>query len=669
MAIIQNFGDSPITLGDAYGGGGISGGMRRVAVEDPTDIGAYGGGIISGGMRRVAVEDPTYIGTQVNLANAPAITAPVAAEVAPGATSIVNSLNSEFPVSLTTQVNLQILPEGFGSYLQNILPDDLAAAAGAFAASMQQIKNVRKLDIEKFAQVVTSLETTAGLNLVNGTNVPTETTEAQAALSLIALGSGPYGTYTFSDFFGCMSGLPYPWKNIQPAIIGLQSTTLTNIYQQLYLATSWRQATGTVTPAYTTSATENPPLSGNYDYYYQITAITAASFTDAGGGYGRGGASAPTATISGGSGATIDITIDTNPANVATTYGKAIAGILSSTGSSVMYGSGSSPTPPSPPATLSVSIQEPPTTYGGSGWPAMNTAVQYYIDAANAEIAIIRTTHPGQSVELNDMWDNLGTQLNIEQKARNLALTKTPPPNVPPLPIDRPEDLFPYPTTIYSFTDLVPNYGKSTEPNMSAQTLEAISDLTKVSGESIVGMMRSERNQARLLEAGITLDDNIPDSLSIEETTELIANGTVANSAPAFPFNIEPVGTYDPETENYITPQGIIGTPNSSVAAVLGIGTTDGLPVPSPDIGIGTLGISQVSSPSPFFIGPGAGGGLGSQGGGPIVPGSLAGSPYTKLIPPALNPIYTSDVLLPAALTVAQAIEQVITCNCDCWVQ
>ena len=30
----------------------------------------------------------------------------------------------------------------------------------------------------------------------------------------LALGSGYAGTFTFSDFFGCMSGLPYAWQLI-----------------------------------------------------------------------------------------------------------------------------------------------------------------------------------------------------------------------------------------------------------------------------------------------------------------------------------------------------------------------------------------------------------------------------------------------------------------------
>lgn len=390
-------------------------------------------------------------------------------------------------------VNYQILPEGFGSYLQGILPDDVATAAGAFSATMQQIKNIRKIDIEKFAQVVATLETTANLPLINGTNVPVDVAEAQAAYALVALGTGPKGTYTFSDFFGCMSGLPYDWVSLQTAITNMPTGNLASIYSDLY------------------AATQGPAL-------------------------------------------------------------------------------------------------------------GLNAAVQAKIDLANAQIAIIRTTHPGQSNELIDLWNTTATQLASEQLARDTGLGAIPTPRTP----GKHGDLFPYPLMIYSFTDLLPNYAVLTQPNLSAENLEAISDLELVAGQSIVGAMRAERNQVRLAEIGIELDDNIPDIL---------------------PYPNEPI----------ITP------PNSSVAAVLGIGTPDGLPVPSPDIGIDTLGISQVDTTGPFFE-------IGVSG-GPIVPGSLAGSPYTALIPPALNPVNTVNVLLPATISVPDAIEQVITCNCDCWVQ
>jgi hypothetical protein len=407
----------------------------------------------------------------------------VTANAGPITTAIVNNPNAPYTV---IGVNSQILPEGFGSYLDGILPSDIATAAGAFSATMQQVRNIRKIDIEKFAQVVATLETTEGLPLVNGTNVPTDVVEAQAALALVALGTGPNGTYTFSDFFGCMSGLPYDWVSLQNAISNMPTGNLATIYSNLYAATQG-------------------PTSG------------------------------------------------------------------------------------------------------------LDAAVQAQIDLANAEIAIIRTTHPGQSNELINLYNATATQLASEQLARDTGLSVVPTPRTP----GKHGDLFPYPLMIYSFTDLLPNYAILTAPNLSAQNLEAISDLDLVAGQSIVAAMRAERNQVRLAEVGIEPDDNIPD----------------VDPYPSTP---------------------IVSPPNSSVAAVLA-------GVPSPDIGIGTPGISQVSTTGPFFT-------TGVPG-GPIVPGSLAGSPYTQLIPPALNPVNTANVLFPASISVAQAIEQVITCNCDCWVQ
>lgn len=391
--------------------------------------------------------------------------------------------NNSTTANTIVPVNLQILSEGFGSYLDGILPSDIATAAGAFSATMQQVNNIRKIDIEKFAQVVASLETTEGLPLTNGTNIPTDAAEAQAALSLVALGTGTNNLYTFSDFFGCMSGLPYDWVNLQTAISNMPTGNLSTIYSNLY------------------AATQGPAL-------------------------------------------------------------------------------------------------------------GLDAAVQAQIDLANAEIAAIRTTNPEQSSELNDVYSATATQLASEQLARDTGLAAIPSPRIS----GRNGDLFPYPLMIYSFTDLLPNYAVLTAPNLSAQNLEAISNLNLIAGQSIVAAMRTERNQVRLAEVGIALDDNISDVTTVVNT--------------------------------------IITPPNSSVAAVLA-------GVPGPDIGIGTLGISQLAITGPFFD-------FGVPG-GPIVPGSLAGSPYTNLIPPALNPANSS--LLPSSISVAQAIEQVITCNCDCWVQ
>jgi hypothetical protein len=123
---------------------------------------------------------------------------------------------------------------------------------------------------------------------------------------------------------------------------------------------------------------------------------------------------------------------------------------------------------------------------------------------------------------------------------------------------------------------------------------------------------------------GVSLDNNIPDF--IEEQKEWIGDGVLANSVPAFPDNTTPLGYYDPTTETY----NVYTTPAS-------VNPEDGRPAEPVDTG------------------------------GPLVPGSLAKSPYQNLIPPELNTLFTSDVLLPAQYNVPDAIEQVITCNCDCW--
>lgn len=400
----------------------------------------------------------------------------------------------------------QVIPEGFGSYLTDILPGDIALAAGAFTASMQQIKNIIKIPIEKFAQAVVNLETTQGLDAINGTDVPADVAEVQAAYSLVALGSGPYNTYTYSDFFGCMSGLPYPWANLQALILNLQNSALAGVYTNLY------------------AATQGPTL-------------------------------------------------------------------------------------------------------------GLDLAVQTQIDLANAAIASILTAKPGLSGEVNNLYNQMGTQLGIEQAARNLGLA--------PLPSPRDPGIHPYPITIYSFIDTVaPKYAKETDPNMAAQTLEAISNLSIPAGQSIVGMMRASRNQDRLAILGIPLDDNIPDIFTPEEVI-------AGDPAPAYPFNVEPVSPrilVDP-----LTGPPTVGLIYATVVDTGTVGPVDGA-TSSPD----SLIPNAVSSVIP---------------GGAVVPGSLAGSPYTNLIPPALNTIDTSDVLLPAVPTVAQAIEQVINCNCDCWVQ
>jgi hypothetical protein len=504
---------------------------------------------------------------------------------------------------------VQQFPVGFGSYLDGILPSDFATAAGAFAASMQQIKNISSIPIEKFAQVVTNIETTSGL-VLNSTRVPVDTTLVSQSLPLIALGSGPFGTYTMSDFFGCMTGLPYIGIDIRGLIQALETPTLYNIYKQLYLAVTWERAT--VSVQYTTYTGPGPA----FDTYYHVTGLT---ITDSGGGYGRESAAAPAITISnGGSGTTTIGTDDTDVTN----FGRVTTVTLSSAGTD-----GTS----IPTATVAF----PPGTGSFS-----NSIVQGYIDAANAEILAIQNANQRLSEQMNSNWNDTGTQLTIEQRALDTGLpVAVPPTEVVP-------DLAQYPTTQIAFTDSVPQFALNTDPHMEAQTLEAIANICTPGGQSIVGMMREARNQTRLTEIGVPLDNNIRDTITPVQNKSLVANGTVANSLPATLTQVNcntgdeitpsPYGFYDPTDNNYyVTNTSYIGT---------GINTN----------GTGITG-GSVAVPSSVDTGNAQ------------VLGSFAGSPYTNLIPTNLNVLYTSKNLLPSTYTIPEAIDEVVRCNCDCW--
>jgi len=377
-------------------------------------------------------------------------------------------------------VNYQLLPQGFGSYLQGVLPEHLAIACGAFGYSMQQVRGISRVPVEKFAQAVANLETTKDLTEIGGTDIPVNYDETSTALSLVALGSGPANMYTYSDFFGCMSGLPFPWQRLQELVQLVQTPALATIYQNLY------------------------------------NALLV-------------------------------------PGDV-------------------------------------------------------NVAVQTQITLANNEISSLFNQRQNNTniQELIDLWEATGTQLGIEQQARERGL--------PPLADPRDDTINIYPITQYAFVDSLPQMAPETQPHMAAQTIENISNIGLLAGQSMIGVLRETRNEQRLGLVGITLDNNISDALTPEQQTEWIANGTVEGSIPSYPNDVvQPQGTYVAATDEYILNDGTV----------------------LPD--------------------------------GDAIPGSLAGA--EDIIPPELNTAYTSDVLFPATYSAQEAIDNVIDCNCDCWVQ
>lgn len=582
-----------------------------------------------------------------------------------------------------SEITEQVTKAGFGSYLDGILPPDIATACGAFSISVQQVKNVSQVPAQKLAQVILNLETMRGLS-VNGSNVPADKTLATSAYPLVALGSGPQKTYTMSDFYGCMSGLPYNdnYKIIQQLLNNIATPLLYQIYDEMYLASSWQQATGTV--ILNTYSVENPPTSGNYDYYYDITGVT---LTSGGGGYTRGGAPLPTATISGTSGATASLTVDTNQANTPLTYGRVTSLTLTSPGVTVLYGSGASPVPPNPGITVTITI--PPDNATG-GWPGMNTVVQNYINSANTEIISIATTKPTEAQELFNAWVAIGRQLKIEQRARKTGLYPLPDKD-PDLPINQ------YPTVQYSFIDQFAQYALNTKPHMYSQTIEAISNWTTVGGQSMVGLLRELRNQARLDEIGIELDNNIPSdfdyTLNDEIDKSLISNGvidpilfpditdndqratlyvgpTTIGGSPVvvttdganLGLTSRPLGYYNSTTNNYILGENpfirrVPGVPvvEDNTGKKLVIKRT---PADADNLAADPSNNNQINNSTT---------GNTLENGTSAVAGSLAGSPFRNIIRPELNAVFASRQLTPSTYTNDEAIQEVEDCNCDCW--
>jgi hypothetical protein len=128
--------------------------------------------------------------------------------------------------------------QNWGEYLKGILPEDVALACGAYSMSMQQIKNVRTMHPEKFAQVIGNIElVNKNLPLVNSSDgVPGDVATANFGLKKLAMGSGPGQKFRMCDFFGASSGQVYleNYQLIVPLLESLATSNLYRIYEDIY---------------------------------------------------------------------------------------------------------------------------------------------------------------------------------------------------------------------------------------------------------------------------------------------------------------------------------------------------------------------------------------------------------------------------------------------------
>lgn len=564
---------------------------------------------------------------------------------------IPTSVPSTYERALNS-TNYNDVPIGFGAYLRDIIPLDQAIAAGAWSFAMRQVRNIKFTDINRLGKAIQGLENNANLPLTAGTSKPTAQISTDAANSITALGSGPNGTYTMSDAFGCLTGLPYPWELLQNRIQNVSTTKLHNIYRENYLATTWSEAQVTIDCA---TRTVGPTT------YYSIIGITV---TDPGGGYGRGNAPVPSITISGGSGATAIVSIGTDDMDM-TTFGKVTTVRISSSGietTSLPTATIEAPPIGALPVTVTGEIATGGTnTISGTvAWPdPMNSVVQGYVSQANAEITSIYQNNIEQSVYLNAYWDICGAQLKREQRTRYKALT----------PVSIPKNYFStsYPNQLSNFVDTLPAAAQDTRPHMTVQTLEALADLNTVGGQSLVAMMRESRNQTRLALAGLELDNSIPDTPTSDSQKAVTTNGTIGGAVdgitnlttgtdytiPSWPGNIDdggnvltpsPIGTYNPDLPKY---QPTAGTaPGDITGPLLG---ADPNPSSGPRVPIGPT--TEILSPIT------------------LVPFIKPAPEYDPVnLPPNLDPRFITSTILPATLSIPEAIDHVINCNCDCWI-
>ena len=554
---------------------------------------------------------------------------------------------------MADEYNFQIPKEGFDSYLYTIIPEDQAVLAGAFSVSMQQINNISEVDFKNFAKVVYSLETNNGLNLTNGTNVPTEAFVVDAALSKVALGSGIYGTYTHSDFVGSMTALPYALQNIYDGIKELQTETLTNIYKELWSLCTYSRALVNITFSQTDElGIPLPPTEFR---------VTGVDILYSGGGYDP--LNPPSIKLEGVEPTpVIGTTTVGNDPNDPATYKRITSVTLSPAYmNQVITGVLTPKIWPNPPDDAFGPITD--------FWAARNIRINELIIEADNEIQSILSNSPENFAKaklLNANWNQLGTALKIEQRARYTA--------IPPVPIPRDKFLALYPTALYNFVDSIPDYAANTMPHGPAQSLENVADFCDTGGQSLIAMMRQERNQQRLAEIGINLDNNISNTISEEDQKQLMANGTKCGATqntvdengniipgagiqsenglsftmPAFSNTENCEGELQiPDKKTYYDNEAealrkVENTIPGSIAPLLENPNCNTIAGPQIPVGPSEL----LSTGIPNFV-------LGIEG---------------NVLPTMLNIDFTNGILLPAQYPVSDAIDNVIACNCDCWV-
>tara|TARA_R110000744_G_scaffold16144_2_gene44640 strand:- start:1205 stop:4279 length:3075 start_codon:yes stop_codon:yes gene_type:complete len=566
------------------------------------------------------------------------------------------------------------LPTGLDSYLGGsniVIPAQIGLAAAALRYAFLQVSNIEQLTPGELGNCLRFLEIiNENGDGADGTEASSDGLQKPISQTLVdevqtqmGLGSSYAGSYRMDDFFGNMSGNPYWWKRLYWNLAGgggyggsgdtvtqnAEVSQLAAIYQQLFLAVSWEQAT--VTPIYTGTGP------------YTVTGWTV----NGGGGYGRGGAPDPAITFSDGlvGTATIGRSDKDTGSNSTGTFGRVIS-ITGGTGTTANIPTATLETPP-----IGTYGWLPAT--GGTNSPNgtaydYNTVTQYYIDAANAEITTLSNNDPVWIQDMKLTWEIMGKQMKVEQRSRYNALGR----------VEVPRDPFVYTQQdLVSFVDSMPEYSDAGSDTYvgTRSTLELIVDRRCDVGQNIVAQLRQEHNENVLKNCGVPLNNNIDDKIPETILQTLLANGTVPGARegieindkvwvnPEFPV-IDGIDGHEftPPGGKFVAPWFVPITgskpgdwspiindePVPQIGEAVSAGPTDTIiALPSQTLNSIAL-LSQTLSADDSA----GGGGSAGRGGPDNDSGGRPGAPRL----PWVAPFSTSD-----------AIESVIRCNCDCW--
>jgi hypothetical protein len=506
--------------------------------------------------------------------------------------------------------NVNPLIQHNGEYLDDILPVDLAKACGAFKTAMGQVKNIQQMEFEKFAQVVANLEVTdKGLDLLtNQYGTPTNVPAVEAILQNTAFGSGNSNVFRFCDFLGAMSGLPYVelYEKIITELSKIPTESLAITYRKLLQkaqGNDWELLGSTSETASKLFKTETSNVSGT----------TVISVTD-----GVSSLLNVDDVIVFSKEYILDNSIDQYT-------------VVSRNDNSITISPG-----------LSGDL-----AYGNFIFKkneSYDSEVSALIDSVNETIYGYSIKYSDVVSNINNYWSKINSHMMVEQRAIPLMCKES-------LSISETADI----TDFESFIQQLPSYALETAYGEIAQVLEKISDLNTISGQSIIASLRQARNTIRITNLGGEIDNIIPDTLNSQTASAKVKvlNGRIQS------VDLTSSGKgYSVAPDVIVYPQGgSFGGSGSGAKLKATLDLTTGIKdieVVDPGYGYDDNIPPEVYVDSPDIPA--------ERKGGPVVAGSLAGSPYIYQDPIPDNLIAPAS----SSYTVAEAVEEVDRCKCQC---